>query len=327
GKSVFINSFITSILYKYSPEDVRLLLIDPKRVELSVYQGLPNLLIKETVKEPDHAVNLLRWLTQEMERRYGLMEKNKCNELDAYNELEREKGVLTKLPRIVLVIDEMAELMIRGKGQVEEYIVRIAQLGRASGIHLVLATQRPTVNVITGLIRANILARVAFSVITNQDSRIILDTGGAEGLLGKGDMLFSFKKSIERVQGAFIDIKELREVCDFIKKHNDGDFDDELATLIKNKPQEEQEKEKAAMATERDNDYENTLKRILKTYILENRASISNAQAKHNVGYIKAKKILDDLADRGYVSSSDPSKPREVLISMEEYKKIFESDE
>lgn len=330
GKSVFLNCLITSILYKYSPEDVRMILIDPKRVEMAVYRNLPNLLIKETIKEPGQAVNVLRWLCQEMDRRYTFFEQFGCNNIDQYNDEIRDKNTEPKMPRIVLIIDEMADLMIKGKGQVEEYVVRIAQLARAAGIHLVLATQRPTVDVITGIIKSNILARVAFTVKSNLDSRTILDDGGAEKLLGMGDMLYVCKGNPVRIQGAFVSNGEIRAICDYIRENNEGEFDDEIVKAItaeEPKP-EPSEDRSTSLAQERENDFEATLKRVLKTFVREKRASVSSAQAKHNIGYIKAKKIVEACAERGYISSEDNgSKPREVLITMDDFNSIYSDDE
>lgn len=331
GKSVFINSLITSIIYKYSPEDVRLLLIDPKRVEMTVYQGLPHLLVKDTVKDPAHAVNLLTWLTNEMDRRYKFLEQCGCDKIDVYNDSVRDKRTEPKMPRIVLIVDEMADLMMTGKGQVETFIVRIAQLGRACGIHLVLATQRPTANVITGLIKSNILARVAFTVKTSLDSRIILDEMGAESLLGKGDMIYSCSSENERLQGALVEKTEIANVCDFIRAHNEGVYDDAISKAIFAEPvtvdKGDVESRAAVRGAERDAEFESLIKKILRTFIIEKKASVSLAQARHNVGYLRAKKLVDAMCDRGYISKDDGSKARKVLITQEEYDNEFRDDE
>ena len=325
GKSVFLNCILTSLLYKYSPEDLRLILIDPKRVELSVYRNLPNLLIKETIKEPKHAVNALRWLCQEMDRRYKFFEQVGCANIDQYNE-DFRKPDEPKMYRIVLVIDEMADLMIKSKDNtVEECIVRIAQLARACGIHMIIATQRPTVQVITGLIKSNILHRVAFTVKSNMDSRVILDDGGAEDLLGLGDMLYSFPSNLKRMQGAFVDIREIKQVCDFIRENNEGDFDDEIAkavTFEEPKPVSTEERS-AQREEERDAEFERQLRVILKSFILSGRASVSSAQASHRVGYIKAKKLVDAMTERGFLSEGEGAKPREILITLQEYDQLF----
>lgn len=329
GKSVFLNSLITSILFKYSPEDVRMILIDPKRVELSVYRGLPNLLIKETIKEAKHAVNVLKWLTQEMDRRYAFFEEKGCANIDQYNTLYRQPDE-PKMYRIVLIVDEMADLMMKSKDNtVEECIVRIAQLARACGIHMVIATQRPIVKVITGLIKGNILHRVAFTVKSNQDSRVILDDGGAEELLGLGDMLYSFPSNLVRIQGALVEIDEIKAVCDFIRANNEGDFDEEIVKVVTYEPPkpETAEEKSQAREEERDADFERLLRKILKSFILEQRASVSSAQASHHVGYIKARKLLDAMTERGFLSKGDGAKPRDILITLDEYYEIFGKDD
>lgn len=328
GKSVFINQLIMSIIYKYSPEDVRLILIDPKKVELSVYQNLPNLLIKETVKEASHATNLLNWLTKEMDDRYNFLAKYGAVDIDNYNNEIRDRNTEPKMFRIVLIVDEMADLMMKGRGQVEEPIVRIAQLGRACGIHLILATQRPTVNVITGLIKGNILARVAFAVKTAMDSRIILDETGAESLLGKGDLIYSFKEVSLRMQGSLVETEDIRKVCSYIKSNNEASFDEQLADQIKAEQQSaldytDDKQQQALPSSDKEQDFEQLLRRILRTFILEKKASVSMAQTKHSVGYIRAKKLLDAMTDRGFISAEDGSKPRDVLITLDEYDELF----
>lgn len=328
GKSVFLNALITSILFKYSPEEVRMILIDPKRVELSVYRGLPNLLIKETIKEPKHSVNVLKWLTQEMDRRYAFFEEKGCANIDQYNSLYRQPDE-PKMYRIVLIVDEMADLMMKSKDNtVEECIVRIAQLARACGIHMVIATQRPIVKVITGLIKGNILHRVAFTVKSNQDSRVILDDGGAEELLGLGDMLYSFPSNLVRIQGALVEIDEIKAVCDFIRANNEGDFDEELVKIVTYEPPkpETPEEKSQAREEERDADFERLLRKILKSFILEQRASVSSAQASHHVGYIKARKLIDAMTERGFLSKGDGAKPRDILITLDQYYEIFGKD-
>ena len=327
GKSVFLNAVIVSILYKYSPEDVRMIMIDPKRVEMSVYRGLPNLLIKETVKESRHAVNVLKWLTEEMDRRYAFFEQIGCSNIDQYNDLYRDKSKEPKMQRIVLIIDEMADLMIKSKNNsVEENIVRIAQLARACGIHMIIATQRPTVQVITGLIKSNILHRVAFTVKSNTDSRVIMDDGGAEELLGMGDMLYSFPANLVRLQGAMIDIAEIKAVCDYIRANNECYFDDEIMKAITYEPPAPEPEVKVSAQEERDADFEQLLRVILKSFILSGRASVSSAQASHHVGYIKARKLVDAMAERGFLSQGDGAKPRDIMITMDQYYEIFGKD-
>ncbi len=325
GKSVFLNALLTSLLFKYSPEDLRMVLIDPKKVELTVYRNLPNLLIKEPIKESKHAVNALKWLCQEMDRRYDFFSKVGCSNIDQYNELYK-KDTDPKMYRILLVIDEMADLMINSKdSSVEEYIVRIAQLARACGIHMVIATQRPTVKVITGLIKSNIIHRVAFTVKTNMDSRVILDEGGAEELLGIGDMLYSNPNGLVRMQGAFIDIAEIKAVCDYIRENNESDYDEAIAAAVSYEPPKPEtvEERNNAREEERDAEFEKQLQAILKSFILSGRASVSSAQASHRVGYIKAKKLVDAMAERGFLSQGDGAKPRDILITLDEWEELF----
>ena len=327
GKSVFLNSVIISILFKYSPEDVRMIMIDPKRVEMSIYKGLPNLLVKEPVKESKHAANALKWLTEEMDRRYSFFEQVGCRDIDQYNDVFRDKATEPKMPKIVLIIDEMADLMVKSKNNnVEENIVRLAQLARACGIHMIIATQRPTAQVITGLIKANILHRVAFTVKSNLDSRVIMDDGGAEDLLGMGDMLYSFPANLLRLQGAFVDIQEIKAIVDYIKANNECDFDDSIMQSITYEPPAPQEEPAVSAQDARDASFEQQLRIILKTFILEGRASVSNAQAKHGVGYIKAKKIVDEMEARGFIGPQDGAKPREILITMDEFYDLFGTD-
>lgn len=327
GKSVFLNSVIISILYKYSPEDVRIVMIDPKRVEMSIYKGLPNLLVKEPVKESRHAANALKWLTEEMDRRYSFFEQVGCRDIDQYNDVFRDKATEPKMPKIVLIIDEMADLMVKSKNNnVEENIVRLAQLARACGIHMIIATQRPTAQVITGLIKTNILHRVAFTVKSNLDSRVIMDDGGAEDLLGNGDMLYSFPANLLRLQGAFVDIQEIKNIVDYIKANNECDYDDSILQSITYEPPAPAEEVAANPQEAKDASFEQQLRIILKSFIIEGRASVSNAQAKHGVGYIKAKKLVDEMEARGFIGPQDGAKTREILITLDEFYDIFGKD-
>lgn len=325
GKSVFLNAVLTSLIYKYSPDDLRMVLIDPKKVELTVYRNLPNLLIKDPVKEAKHAVNALRWLCEEMDRRYEFFSQVGCANIDQYNNTFR-KPTEPKMYRILLVIDEMADLMINSKdSSVEAYIVRIAQLARACGIHMIIATQRPTVKVITGLIKSNIIHRVAFTVKTNMDSRVILDDGGAEELLGNGDMLYSNPSGLVRMQGAYVEIEEIKNICDYIRENNDSAFDDTIAKAVSYEPPKpETAEERSAQREEvKDAEFEKQLQTILKSFIATGRASVSSAQASHRVGYIKARKLVDAMTERGFLSPGDGAKPRDILITMEEWEELF----
>ena len=325
GKSVFLNAVLTSLIYKYSPEELRMVLIDPKKVELTVYRNLPNLLIKEPVKEAKHAVNALSWLCKEMDRRYDVFSTIGCANIDQYNEIARKNNE-APMYRILLVIDEMADLMMNSKdSSVESNIVRIAQLARACGIHMIIATQRPTVKVITGLIKSNIIHRVAFTVKTNMDSRVILDDGGAEELLGLGDMLYSNSNGLVRMQGAFVDISEIKAICDYIREHNECDFDDTIAKAVSYEPPKPEtvEERSAQREEERDAEFENQLQIILKSFIATGRASVSSAQASHHVGYIKARKLVDAMTERGFLSPGEGAKPRDILITMDEWEELF----
>ena len=323
GKSVFLNSVIISILYKYSPEDVRMIMIDPKRVEMSIYKGLPNLLVKDPVKEAKHAVNALKWLTEEMDRRYSVFERVGCRDIDEYNEYFRDKETEPKMPKIVLIIDEMADLMMTSKSSVEECVVRIAQLARACGIHMIIATQRPTVKVITGLIKANILHRVAFTVKSNTDSRVIMDDGGAEDLLGNGDMLYSFPANLLRLQGALVATPEIQGIVKYIKDNNEAYYDESIMSTITYEPPAPAEESSVSPQELRDADFEHLLRVVLKRFIMDGRASVSSVQTGHGVGYLKAKKLVDAMEERGFLGPQDGAKPRDILITLEEFYDIF----
>ena len=326
GKSVFLNSVIISILYKYSPEDVRLIMIDPKRVEMSIYKGLPNLLVKDPVKEAKHAVNALKWLTEEMDRRYSVFESVGCRDIDEYNEYFRDKETEPKMPKIVLIIDEMADLMMTSKNSVEECVVRIAQLARACGIHMIIATQRPSVKVITGLIKANILHRVAFTVKSNTDSRVIMDDGGAEDLLGNGDMLYSFPANLLRLQGALVETPEIQEIVKYIKDNNEAYYDESIINSITYEPPAPAEESTVSPQELRDADFEHLLRVVLKRFIMDGRASVSSVQTVHGVGYLKAKKLVDAMEERGFLGPQDGAKPRDILITLDEFRDIFGDD-
>lgn len=320
GKSVCINCLILSILYKYTPDEVRLILIDPKKVELSPFRRLPHLLISETVTEPQQAINTLKWLTEEMDIRYKTFQ-GKCNNIDEYNKICDANGV-RRMHKIVLIVDEMADLMVKSKATVETYLVRLAQLARAAGIHLILATQRPTVNVITGLIKSNILARIAFTVKNATDSRIVLDESGAENLLKKGDMLYSCNNDTLRIQGAFVSNEERTRVADFIRENNESDFDQAVEDVIMGNNEDDDDNIVSGNSVSKGDggcDLDTTALKVLRTFIMEKKASVSMAQAKNGVGYIRASKIVNEFEKRGFVGEMDGSKPRSVLITMEEF--------
>ncbi|NYB73607.1 DNA translocase FtsK [Sedimentibacter hydroxybenzoicus DSM 7310] len=308
GKSVCINSLIMSILFKARPDEVKLILIDPKVVELSVYNGLPHLLIP-VVTDPRKAANALNWAVSEMTSRYKVFAQNSVRDIATYNEKMVKEGN-DKMPQIVIVIDELADLMTVASSEVEEYITRIAQLARACGMHLVIATQRPSVDVITGVIKANIPSRIAFAVSSHIDSRTILDTGGAEKLLGRGDMLYhpiGLPKPI-RIQGTFISDDEIKRVVDSIKEQQI-----EIKTNKQNEIINEIEK-----APNSDEEVDELLEQAVEMVVMDGQASASYIQRKFKVGYARAARIIDQLEERGIVGGHEGSKPRKVLITKEE---------
>ena len=307
GKSVCINSLIMSILFKAKPDEVKLILIDPKVVELSIYNGIPHLLIP-VVTDPRKAANALNWAVSEMTNRYKIFAQNSVRDISSYNEkMVRENQ--EKMPQIVIIIDELADLMTVASSEVEEYITRIAQLARACGMHLVIATQRPSVDVITGVIKANIPSRIAFAVSSHIDSRTILDTGGAEKLLGKGDMLYhpiGLPKPV-RIQGTFISDDEIKRVVDSIKEQQI-----EIKTGKQNEIIKEIENQ---TSNEEVDEY---LEQAIDMVVCDGQASVSYIQRKFKVGYSRAARIIDQLEERGIVGGHEGSKPRKVLITQEE---------
>ncbi|HZJ58384.1 MAG TPA: DNA translocase FtsK [Clostridia bacterium] len=313
GKSVCINSLIVSILYKASPKDVRLILIDPKVVELNHFNGIPHLLIP-VVTDPKKAAGALNWAVQEMTSRYKLFASEGVKDLHNYNnKILAADG--DGLPQIVVVVDELSDLMMVAPGDVEDAICRLAQMARAAGIHLVIATQRPSVDVITGLIKANIPSRIAFAVSSNTDSRTILDMGGAEKLLGRGDMLFypvGTSKPI-RVQGCFVSEKEITGIVDYIKNiHDAPTYDLEVIEEIAADREEQISEE-----------YDELLPEAISIAIDAGQASISMLQRRLRIGYARAARMIDEMEVRGIVSGFDGSKPRNVLISREEFEEDY----
>ncbi len=316
GKSVCINSLIMSILFKARPDEVKLILVDPKVVELSIYNGIPHLLIP-VVTDPRKAANALNWAVMEMTNRYKIFAQNGVREIDSYNEKMTKEGK-DKMPKIVIIIDELADLMAVASAEVEEYITRIAQLARACGMHLVIATQRPSVDVITGVIKANIPSRIAFAVSSHIDSRTILDTGGAEKLLGKGDMLYypiGLPKPV-RIQGTFISDDEIRRVVDFIKDQQ-----------IEIKASKQSEIIKEIESQTSDDEEDEYLEQAIDMVVNDGQASVSYIQRKFKVGYARAARIIDQLEKRGIVGGHEGSKPRKVLITKEELDQMRGTDE
>ena len=323
GKSVCLNAIIISLIYKTSPDDVKLILVDPKRVEFSMYNQIPHLLIPNVITESDKAINAFSWAVNEMERRYNIFSEDKVRNLDEYNMLEGVKsGEKEKLPFIVIIVDEMADLMMTAKKEAEEKIMRLAQKARAAGIHLILATQRPSVDVITGTIKANFPSRIAFSVTSFQDSRTILDQGGAEKLLGKGDMLYAPCDAAEprRIQGCFVSGKEVEDIVEFVKQNNEVDFDSQIE-IDMNTPQNKSGS--TAEGAGHDDGFDSLMPEALKLVIENGQASISLIQRRLVVGYPRAARIIDQMERANFISGSDGSKPRTVYITMEKYEELF----
>lgn len=316
GKSVCINTIITSLLYKASPDEVKLILIDPKVVELGNYNGIPHLLVP-VVTDPKKAAAALNWAVNEMTQRYKFFAEESVKDLDSYNELMRANQEPDKvLPKIVIIIDELADLMMVAPSQVEESICRLAQLARAAGMHLIVATQRPSVDVVTGLIKANIPSRIAFSVSSQVDSRTILDVGGAEKLLGKGDMLYSpvGENKPLRIQGPYISDSETARIIDFVKKQRESTYDESVVQTIET-PEKSQYGEVSDELTE------DAIAFILK----QKKASVSMLQRRFRIGYNRAASIIDEIEARGIISPADGSKPRQVLYTEEEYYDAIDS--
>ena len=320
GKSVCINTIITSIIYKAKPSEVKFVMIDPKMVELSVYNGIPHLLIP-VVTDPKKAAGALAWAVQEMENRYTLFAERGVKDLQGYNKIieKKEKGV-GKLPKIVIIIDELADLMMVAKNDVEEAICRLAQKARAAGMHLVIATQRPSVDVITGLIKANVPSRIAFAVSSQIDSRTILDTVGAEKLLGKGDMLFfpvgAPKPS--RIQGAFVSEEEVEKIVDFLKSNGEATYNTDIIETIENSGKLDQE----VKSQSEDDDTDELLPEAIEMVVETGQASTSFIQRRFKVGHARAGRIIDQMEERGIVSGFQGSKPREVLITLEKLNEL-----
>ena len=320
GKSVCINSIITSVIYKSSPKDVKLMLIDPKVVELSVYNGIPHLLI-DVVTNPKKAAFALNWAVDEMEKRYEAFAENHVRDLKGYNKKMMAEGKEDeKLPKILIIVDELADLMMVASKEIEEYIARLAQKARAAGMHLILATQRPSVDVITGTIKANVPSRIAFAVASSVDSRTILDMGGAEKLLGKGDMLFYPSKypKPKRIQGAFISDGEVERLVDFVKSNN------EIKNTVESKIEQAIEDKKVKI----DNEKDPLFKEAVELVVNDEQASISYIQRKLKVGYSRAGRIVDQMEEMGIIGPHEGSKPRKLLKTKEELDMILgEEDE
>ena len=323
GKSVCVNSIIMSLLFRSSPEDVKLLLIDPKVVELAEYNGIPHLLMP-VVTEPRKAAGALGSAVQEMERRYRLFAENNVRDIKSFNKLAAEQPELEKMPYIAIIIDELADLMMVVGKDVEDSICRIAQKARAAGMHLIVATQRPSVDVITGLIKANIPSRIAFAVSSSIDSRTILDQNGAEKLLGRGDMFYfpTGASAPLRVQGCFLSDAETERVVGFIGEHSRVEFDQNVLETVENTEDTANPLDEGG---DDDSGVDDRLAEAIEMVIADGQASISMLQRRMKIGYARAGRLIDDMANRGIVSKSVGSKPREVLITREEFEKIKET--
>lgn len=321
GKSVCLNALIISLIYRNSPNDLRLILIDPKMVEFNIYENLPHLLTPHIITNKDQAVNCLNWAIAEMERRYKLLMQSHVVNIKEYNNLPFVKSDFTKkLPYIVIVIDELADFMLEAKRDMEDRIMKLAQKARAAGIHLVIATQRPSVDVITGTIKANLPSRVSFALTNFADSKTVIDQSGAEKLLGKGDMLYKPQDFPEpkRVQGAFVSSQEVAAVVEFIKDNNHSQFDEATEKAI-TKPEGETPIHSNGKVTE----FDPILKDVLRWFIQSNQASITLIQRRFGVGFARAARIIDQMEDSGFISAQDGSKPRTILIDMERFKEKF----
>jgi S-DNA-T family DNA segregation ATPase FtsK/SpoIIIE len=319
GKSVCTNAMIQSVLYKASPNEVRMLLIDPKQVEFGVYNGIPHLLVP-VVTDPRKAAGALGWAVTEMLNRYKLFAENNVRDLNSYNELAKKSDNLSPMPLILIIIDELADLMMAAASEVEDAIIRLAQMARAAGMHLVIATQRPSVDVITGLIKANIPSRLALTVASAVDSRTILDTGGAEKLLGRGDMLFmpvGVNKPM-RVQGCFVSNQEVESVVSYLKNTAEHEYDQKVIEEI----------DKQAAASESSsgrsdaNDVENSdemLPQAIEAVIEAGSASTSMLQRRLRLGYARAGRLIDEMEKRGIIGPYEGSKPRQVLLTRQQW--------
>ena len=320
GKSVCMNSIIVSILYRAKPDEVKLLMIDPKKVEFSKYENIPHLLVP-VVTDPRKASGALGWAVSEMLKRYQMFSDTGVRDIEGYNKFVKKHKDMEPMPKVVICIDELADLMMAAPKEVEDSICRLAQMARAAGMHLVIATQRPSVDVITGLIKANISSRIALTVSSQIDSRTILDSGGAEKLLGRGDMLYSpigASKPL-RVQGCFISDEEVEELCEYIKNQGESQYSDEIQKEIENKAAQE----KGSSPFTDDGDAGEALDPLFDKaveVVLENgRASTSFLQRKLSVGYSRGSKIMDQLEEKHIIGPQDGAKPREILINMQQW--------
>ena len=330
GKSVCINAMIISLMYKANPDEVKLLLIDPKVVELNVYNGIPHLLIP-VVTDPRKAAGALNWAVSEMLKRYQLFADNSVRDIEGYNKLADSRDDMQRMPKVVIIIDELADLMLVAASEVEDSINRLAALARAAGMHLVVATQRPSVDVITGVIKANIGSRIAFKTSSQVDSRTILPDGSAEKLLGKGDMLFYPQTDMRRVQGCFVSDSEVEEVVRFVKNGGTASYDEDIMDNIEKLAVKEKGKKSSEEYSSEGggfDDGDDMLDAAIECVIEMGMASTSMLQRKLKLGYARAARIIDQMEERGIVGPFEGSKPRQVLITKEQWlEKQLQSDE
>lgn len=330
GKSVCLSVILMSFFYKMGPDDLKVILIDPKQVEFSLYNGIPHLLTPQAITDAKQASNALTWAIEEMSRRLKLLQKFGVQKIDDYNKLEVVyKGEEPKLPRIVIIIDELADLMMMAKKDIEDKIKRLTQLARAAGIHLIVATQRPSVDVITGTIKSNIPSRIAFAVTNYVDSKTIIDQGGAENLLGRGDMLYGPKDLAEpvRIQCPFISNGEIKNIVNFICTNNTAYFDEDLAKAIVSDPQTGGGAGGQGEGGDGESEFDPLLPVALKEFIEAKGGSISFIQRRHSVGFARAARIVDQMERAGFLAPSDgSSKTRQVLIDEQKYNELFGND-
>ncbi len=325
GKSVCINSLITSILYKAKPNEVKMIMVDPKKVELTVYNGIPHLLIP-VVTDPKHAAGALNWAVAEMQNRYKLMEDNKVRNLEGFNELMEENGTPeNKLPEIIIIIDELADLMLAAKNEVEDAINRLAALARAAGMYLVIATQRPSVDVITGVIKANVPSRISFAVSSQVDSRTILDSMGAEKLLGKGDMLYAPRGATKpiRVQGNFLSDGEIEDIISYIKKQYEAEYDESIIEHIEREQEAHVEEDDGADDHTRSGEKDALFVKAAELAFESGQASVAMLQRRYKIGYQRAARIIDQLEENRIIGPYEGTKPRQVLITRAELNEML----
>jgi len=334
GKSVFIHNLIMSLIYKYSPDNLRLVLIDPKKVEFNIYNGLPHLITPEVVMGAEKAINALKWCVKEMDRRYDMMSKAGYNNIEPYNKSDLVKaGQFEHLPYIVIVVDELAEIMCANKKDSELCIQRITQLARACGMHLVLATQRPSVDIISGVIKNNVPSRIAFSLQSGIDSKTILNTVGAEKLLGQGDMIFAPTGTsvMSRLQAAYASDSEIAAVIDYDKKYNSANYDESVENSFNAEDTSPDtvgggDGETVFIDAPSKDKVDEYFKTAIKIVMMQGSASISYLQRRLSIGYSRAAKIIDQMEDRGYIAPATGAKQRKVLITPEQFKDVFGED-